>query len=189
MQDALCRGFFLVHTDLLVRTVPLPLAAAAGHSHIGDAGNYQLVRRQLLVFLDLVQDVLLPEQQHTDFMGSQFGAVPGCVLYDLFFFLGEFIKEDGGIGSILHCVLISRRCPTAGVAHGVFVSRLSAGLSGCRRVPPVFCLPAADRIIFKMEIIRQLPEIHFSVFLHPGNVLRAGGIALIASPCHLVFLQ
>jgi hypothetical protein len=40
-----------------------------------------------------------------------------------------------------------------------------------------------------MEIVRQLPKIHFSVLLHPGNVLSAGGIALIASPCHLVFLQ
>lgn len=91
-------------------------------------------------------------------MGSQLGAVPGRILYDLFFFRGELVKEDSRIGSILHCILIPDRCPAAGVAHGVFVSRLSCRVPGCGRVPPVLCLPAADRIIFKMEIVRQLPE-------------------------------
>ena len=54
-------------------------------------GCNQLVGRHRLILFYFVQDVLFPEQQHADLVGSQFGAVPGGILYDLFFFLLSLI--------------------------------------------------------------------------------------------------
>ena len=114
-----------------------------------------------------------------------FHAVPGCIVKCSLFRRGELIKENSGIGTVLLGVQVARRCPAAAVARGVLVSRLSAGLPVGGSIPPVFRLPPPDSIVLEVQIIRQLPEIDFAALFLPGHVLSAGGLSLIASPCHL----
>ena len=117
-------------------------------------------------------------------------APQGRLLHDLQFILGQHIKKDGAISSVLFRVLVTRwrtRMATSGISFSlaVFIYRLTSPLLGQQGfIPLARVLPIPQGLVCNIQLLGQLPQAYFFTLGFPGDIFSLGGVALLAPLRH-----